>query len=304
MSERIENDYKITTGAMATCDEMDAKIRSGVSAEFLAIAETRADQLIKLSDVFACYRRAVEKVFCDTDSLKRKAAILSQCMSVMPIGNIKTHTIENLPDRIVELAIEVSRLDDIESQLATVTKERDEWQRRFEVMDKVSIHRGQEIEQLKQEINSAVDTIEGQGDVIAELKAENASLKQAQRPAWDGLVPLEKCKTRIEGIVSNGEPVAVVDLSKLHRNCKGYLALLENKKDGTIERWFFSESDILLPPPPRTETVNVVIFKCPGSKSFQQSATKSTRDEWQKFNPQHLILGFKAIEIELEEVST
>ena len=44
------------------------------------------------------------------ENCKRLNAILAECLREMPVGNYRTHTIENLPGRIKELAQEVVAL--------------------------------------------------------------------------------------------------------------------------------------------------------------------------------------------------
>lgn len=44
------------------------------------------------------------------DVCDKAQGILKDCLAVMPFGNIKTHTVENLPGRIADLASELASL--------------------------------------------------------------------------------------------------------------------------------------------------------------------------------------------------
>jgi predicted RNase H-like nuclease (RuvC/YqgF family) len=56
--------------------------------------------------------------------------ILKQCLSIMPVGYIPTHTAENLPEMIGDLAKalaeETTEREKLERELADMTKRRDE----------------------------------------------------------------------------------------------------------------------------------------------------------------------------------
>jgi hypothetical protein len=55
--------------------------------------------------------------------------LLKQCLSAMPVGYIPTHTAENLPEMICDLAKalaeETTERENLERELATVTEQRD-----------------------------------------------------------------------------------------------------------------------------------------------------------------------------------
>jgi hypothetical protein len=75
--------------------------------------------------------------FCEINQLKRKLAkaqnILKQCLSIMPVGYVPTHTVENLPEMIGDLA----------KALAEETTEREQLERELgEARDKIkNLHR-------------------------------------------------------------------------------------------------------------------------------------------------------------------
>ncbi len=72
-----------------------------------------------------CYREGckLERELAEAQNL------LKQCLSAMPVGYIPTHTAENLPEMIGDLAKalaeETTERENLERELATVTEQRD-----------------------------------------------------------------------------------------------------------------------------------------------------------------------------------
>jgi hypothetical protein len=72
-----------------------------------------------------CYREGckVERELAEAQNL------LKQCLSAMPVGYIPTHTAENLPEMIGDLAKalaeETTERENLERELAAVTEQRD-----------------------------------------------------------------------------------------------------------------------------------------------------------------------------------
>ena len=54
--------------------------------------------------------------------MKKEKDIIDECMKAMPFGNIKTHTPENLPDRIKGLASELAEMDIENDELIEVIR--------------------------------------------------------------------------------------------------------------------------------------------------------------------------------------
>jgi hypothetical protein len=65
----------------------------------------------------------------ERDMLVEEQNLLKQCLSAMPVGYIPTHTAENLPEMICDLAKalaeETTERENLERELATVTEQRD-----------------------------------------------------------------------------------------------------------------------------------------------------------------------------------
>ena len=62
--------------------------------------------------------------------LDKAQNILKQCLSIMPVGYVPTHTVENLPEMIGDLAKalaeETTERENLERELSDMTKRRDE----------------------------------------------------------------------------------------------------------------------------------------------------------------------------------
>jgi hypothetical protein len=67
----------------------------------------------------------------ERDRLVEEQNLLKQCLSAMPVGYIPTHTAENLPEMIGDLAKalaeETTERENLERELAAVTEQRDLW---------------------------------------------------------------------------------------------------------------------------------------------------------------------------------
>jgi len=65
----------------------------------------------------------------ERDRLVEEQNLLKQCLSAMPVGYIPTHTAENLPEMICDLAKalaeETTERENLERELAAVTEQRD-----------------------------------------------------------------------------------------------------------------------------------------------------------------------------------
>lgn len=75
------------------------------------------------------YRLEANAMMMQRDMLVEEQNLLKQCLSAMPVGYIPTHTAENLPEMICDLAKalaeETTERENLERELATVTEQRD-----------------------------------------------------------------------------------------------------------------------------------------------------------------------------------
>jgi hypothetical protein len=75
------------------------------------------------------YRLEANAMMMQRDMLVEEQNLLKQCLSAMPVGYIPTHTAENLPEMICDLAKalaeETAERENLERELATVTEQRD-----------------------------------------------------------------------------------------------------------------------------------------------------------------------------------
>ena len=81
-----------------------------------------------------CYREG-----CKLErNLAEEQNLLKQCLSAMPVGYIPTHTAENLPERIGDLAKalaeETTEREKLERELAAVTEQRDRLAEEFDAL--------------------------------------------------------------------------------------------------------------------------------------------------------------------------
>jgi hypothetical protein len=90
------------------------------------------------TDALPRIRQAGETEYVPIDDcrqLERELAeaqnILKQCLSIMPVGYVPTHTVENLPEMIGDLAKalaeETTEREQLERELAEMTKQRDHY---------------------------------------------------------------------------------------------------------------------------------------------------------------------------------
>jgi len=70
------------------------------------------------------FQDKVYEIACLLDERDKAQGILKSCLSVMPFGNIETHTVENLPGRIADLASEIAAVSSenerLEAELAAL----------------------------------------------------------------------------------------------------------------------------------------------------------------------------------------
>ena len=107
--------------------EHEAPARLAIAKAYDA-ARPQAAEIAKLKDALA----ESEKQFQDKvyeiarllDERDKAQGILKACLSVMPFGNLETHTFENLPGRIADLASEIASLslenERLEAELAAL----------------------------------------------------------------------------------------------------------------------------------------------------------------------------------------
>lgn len=76
------------------------------SAEPAEIAALKA----ALAESEKQFQAKVDEIALLLDERDKAQGILKDCLAVMPFGNIKTHTVENLPHRIADLASEIASL--------------------------------------------------------------------------------------------------------------------------------------------------------------------------------------------------
>jgi hypothetical protein len=86
-------------------------------------------ELADVTDQRDCAIRILKRVQEQRDRLAEAQNLLKQCLSAMPVGYIPTHTEENLPEMIGDLAKaladETTERENLERELATVTEQRD-----------------------------------------------------------------------------------------------------------------------------------------------------------------------------------
>jgi uncharacterized protein YodC (DUF2158 family) len=91
--------------------------RSAEPAEIAALKAALAESEKQFQD-------KVYEIVRLLDECDKAQGILKACLSVMPFGNIKTHTFENLPGRIADLASEIASLsiknERLEAELAAL----------------------------------------------------------------------------------------------------------------------------------------------------------------------------------------
>jgi predicted RNase H-like nuclease (RuvC/YqgF family) len=96
-------------GAMSDTPRTDAEASNG----------TLCDQCVT-----ADFARQLERELAEARN------ILKQCLSIMPVGYVPTHTVENLPEMIGDLAKalaeETTEREKLERELSDMTKRRDD----------------------------------------------------------------------------------------------------------------------------------------------------------------------------------
>lgn len=109
-----------------------AREESALGTEKKAQAELperpQAAEIASLKDALAesekQFQSKVDEIARLLDECDKAQGILKSCLSVMPFGNIKTHTFENLPGRIADLASEIASLslenERLEAKLAAL----------------------------------------------------------------------------------------------------------------------------------------------------------------------------------------
>jgi predicted RNase H-like nuclease (RuvC/YqgF family) len=100
--------------------------------------------------------------------------ILKQCLSIMPVGYIPTHTVENLPEMIGDLAKalaeETTEREQLERELTEMTKQRDLW--KANLANQVVINRALRNRPDMGERARLVDELIKQRDTLAEALEE------------------------------------------------------------------------------------------------------------------------------------
>ena len=108
----------------------EAPNRLAIARAFLAALPDRpqAAEIAALKAALAesekQFQAKVDEIALLLDERDKAQGILKSCLSVMPFGNIETHTVENLPGRIADLASEIASLslenERLEAELAAL----------------------------------------------------------------------------------------------------------------------------------------------------------------------------------------
>jgi len=114
---------------------MDNKISSSEDIDFATFLEMESMQ------------NQIEDLTIDLNRVKYELTkaqnILKQCLSIMPVGYVPTHTVENLPEMIGDLAKalaeETTECEQLERELAEVRKQRDILERALMIIESLYV---------------------------------------------------------------------------------------------------------------------------------------------------------------------
>ena len=154
------------------------------------------------------------------DECDKAQGILKACLSVMPFGNIETHTVENLPGRIADLASEIASLslenERLEAKLTEVV----------EAAGKAgwngvenSKHLPTFIENLAEDLSKAQAELAARPQA-AEIASLKATLFQAQEAAKGLLEQRDKAQAEISKWHAELSAVMPADFKDWHENAQ------------------------------------------------------------------------------------
>jgi hypothetical protein len=125
------------------------------------------------------WKAAREQITEQRDRLVEAQNILKQCLSAMPVGYIPTHTAENLPEMIGDLAKalaeETAEREKFERELTAVTEQRDQWKDKYIQQNK---DLGHELRDPNGTIWSECKRLQTELDVVTEQRDKEREIYQ------------------------------------------------------------------------------------------------------------------------------